>query len=140
MNNMNVLCLDDNRIHLRILTDIVENDGHTVFPATNPEEAFTLLSENSIDCIVADFELTHVKYDGIDFFNEAVRRGYSHSVIFVTSQSDIFERSVLLEGDVRVVLKTRHCQDELSTNLHNCFAKRLKENSGSYVISSAAPL
>lgn len=132
MNNMKVLCVDDNLNHLKMIAELVREKDYEVFTAQNVQTAFDVLKNEEIDCIVTDYDLCDNAYDGIDFYKEAVNRGYNNSVIFITSKTEIFNKSGDLSGDVRVVIKSRSYGQELAANLHNCFAKRLKEVNGSY--------
>lgn len=132
-NRMDVLCLDDNPRHLDIICDVVEEKQHRVWGVQSVPEALKILEEKSIDCIVTDFELPDDNCDGIDFYLETRKRGYKHSVIFITSKQEIMNRTVSLEGDVRVVFKqSERYGRELSANLHNCHCKRVKEETGTY--------
>lgn len=135
MNKMKVLCIDDNEKHLKIITDIVEEEEHQSYSANSVQEAFHILNTEDIDCIIADFTLTGDELNGVELYLKAKEEGYSNYVIFITSSVDILNSTCELDSNVNILMKKSHTyREELEANIQNCFALRVREVSGSYAL------
>ena len=64
-----ILVADDDPIIQRLLTFILELDGHTVHLANDGAEAIALLEENRLDLLVLDLDMP--EYTGLDVLRMA---------------------------------------------------------------------
>jgi two-component system sensor histidine kinase BarA len=62
-----VLLVDDNRINLKLASELIGLWGHQVYEAENALQAMTLYKKESFDLIVLDIQMPEI--DGIDLLN-----------------------------------------------------------------------
>lgn len=55
--NMNVLLIDDDRLTLKALRQMMQSAGHKVYPASNRLNALKKIREEKIDCVVSDVHM-----------------------------------------------------------------------------------
>ncbi len=54
---LKILSVDDNEINLKVLSGLLEKDGHSVTSASSGPEALELLSKDSFDLVLADMQM-----------------------------------------------------------------------------------
>lgn len=55
-----VLCVDDNPLHLCLVTALCETEGYSVICADDPRKAIDLARKSSFDLAILDYELPHM--------------------------------------------------------------------------------
>ena len=55
-----VLCVDDERIGLRVRKIMLESRGYSVLTANNGDEGLKLFDTNHVDVVVLDLSLIHI--------------------------------------------------------------------------------
>ncbi len=64
---MNILVIDDDRMTLKALRQVLTQRGHTVFLASNKLNALKKMKEEAVECIVSDVNLPDTSLP--DLFN-----------------------------------------------------------------------
>jgi len=78
-----VLLLDDDRLMLELLTDMLEQVGvREVFAEASTRRALSTLEERSPDTLICDLALPDM--DGIEFLQAAAARGFNGRVILLS--------------------------------------------------------
>lgn len=62
---LKILSIDDNEINLKVLSGLLEKDGHDVTISTSGKEALELIKDKSFDIILADMRMPQMS--GLDF-------------------------------------------------------------------------
>ncbi len=82
-----VLLLDDELRVLKALERALMSEGFRVWTASEPEAAFQLLGEQTVDVVVSDYRMPHT--DGVTFLKEVRRRKPETRRVLLTGQADI---------------------------------------------------
>ncbi|MEG1190501.1 MAG: response regulator transcription factor [Oscillospiraceae bacterium] len=88
----NLLCVDDDKAILRIITRYFSPLGFSVFTASTSQEALELLKRQPIDCVILDIMLPGV--DGFELC-KAFKGMITAPIIFLTS---LTEREIMYQG------------------------------------------
>ncbi|WP_405156889.1 response regulator transcription factor [Paenibacillus sp. FSL K6-0108] len=100
--NQTILVVDDDRSIVELLRDFLENDHFHVKTACDTEQAWTIIQQHSIDCIVLD-----IMMPGQNGFELCRRiRGESNvPILFLSARSDDVDkiRGLTLGGDDYIV-------------------------------------
>ena len=78
-----VLCVDDEKIALRVRKIILEGHGFRVLTATNGEQGLALLDQHQVDLIVLDYYMPGM--NGGDVAAEVRRRKPEVPIIFLSA-------------------------------------------------------
>jgi DNA-binding NtrC family response regulator len=73
--------------------DIKRKIGGVILTASNGKEALDILSQEDVDVVIADIEMPVM--NGLQFLEEAHRKGYSDVPVIVYTAQGNFERCVL---------------------------------------------
>ena len=57
MNTGRILIVDDNPTNLKLVSDVLECEGHAIFKAKDAEEAQSFIAGNALDLILMDIAL-----------------------------------------------------------------------------------
>ena len=78
-----VLCVDDERIGLRVRKIMLESRGYTVLTATNGDEGLKVFDENHVDVVVLDYYMPGL--NGGDVASEMRRRRPGVPIVFLSA-------------------------------------------------------
>ena len=78
-----VLCVDDERIGLRVRKIMLESRGYTVLTANNGDEGLKLFDENQVDVVVLDYYMPGL--NGGDVASEMRRRRPGVPIVFLSA-------------------------------------------------------
>lgn len=90
----NILTIDDEPAIQRLLSAILQRDGHSAIAASNAREALSKLGQGGIDAVLLDLGLPD--RDGIELIG-AIRAISPAPIIVVTARSDIEEKVAALD-------------------------------------------
>ena len=89
---MNILVVEDDKVLSLLLTRMIERTGHAVIDsAVAGSEAIQKVEKLSPDLILMDIMLED-NIDGIDAMLEIRKRNFVTPVIYITGNSDIYNR------------------------------------------------
>ncbi len=77
-----ILAVDDDRDLLRVIEDVLEDEGYTVLTACNGQEALTILAVSTPDVVLTD--ITMPGLDGLSFADELRRRPSAPPVVLMS--------------------------------------------------------
>lgn len=129
---MNVLCLEDDVFHRKIITKIIAKMNFEAFSTSRVEEAHRILKQEKIDCFVTDYLLKDNDLNGIEFLEKLKAEGFNKPVIFVTSELSVVNYVAEQDEHVMVVIKEDSYYEDLMGALHNVYALWFKEKNGHY--------
>jgi two-component system response regulator FlrC len=95
---MNILLIDDDRMTLKALKQMLFQLGYNVIPAANKLNALNRMKEEQIDCIVSDVNMPDTTVE--DLF-EALRQNSPGTVPIILISSEVSNPSIdstLLKG------------------------------------------
>ena len=78
-----VLCVDDERIGLRVRKIMLESRGYTVLTANSGDEGLRLFDENHVDVVVLDYYMPGL--NGGDVASEMRRRRPGVPIVFLSA-------------------------------------------------------
>jgi CheY-like chemotaxis protein len=78
-----VLCVDDERIGLRVRKIMLESRGYTVLTANSGDEGLRLFDENQVDIVVLDYYMPGL--NGGDVASEMRRRRPDIPIVFLSA-------------------------------------------------------
>jgi len=78
-----VLCVDDERIGLRVRKIMLESRGYTVLTANSGDEGLRLFDENQVDVVVLDYYMPGL--NGGDVASEMRRRRPGVPIVFLSA-------------------------------------------------------
>jgi two-component system, OmpR family, response regulator VanR len=84
---LNILYIEDDKIFIPKIKNILEKSFKSVFIATNGEEALKLFKANNIDLIISDINMP--KMDGLTFLRNLREINNDISFIFLTASQEI---------------------------------------------------
>src|SRR5436190_14435253 len=95
---MNILIAEDNAPSLNLLGDLLQAEGHRVFPATDGVQAWELLQREQIEAIISDILMPRM--DGYQLCEHVRHDRRLHKVVFI-----FYTGSYTSETDERLALK-----------------------------------
>ncbi len=119
----NILAIDDEPAIQRLLSAILQRDGHNAIPASNAREALSKLGQTSIDAILLDLGLPD--RDGIELIG-AIRAISPAPIIVVTARSDIQEKVAALDLGADDYVTKPFDGDELLARLRSALRRNGK--------------
>jgi DNA-binding NtrC family response regulator len=86
-----ILIIDDDRLVLKSLKRLLENEGYVIFCAENSKEAIGCINQTELDLIISDIRMPEVNgielvHNVRDILNEKKQK--SVPIIFITGYSD----------------------------------------------------
>jgi CheY-like chemotaxis protein len=78
-----VLCVDDERIGLRVRKIMLESRGYTVLTASNGDDGLKLFDENHVDIVVLDYYMPGL--NGGEVASEMKRRRPKVPIVFLSA-------------------------------------------------------
>lgn len=123
MKGVEILCIDDNRMHLEVISTVIELSGYTIHSTTSVYEAYELLNKYPIDAIVTDYQMPGC--DGIDFAKLVRKNSFSGLIVILTSDHEVLDRIDSLSGDIQLLLKDGSYTDELRSYINNYCEKKV---------------
>ncbi len=102
--SLNVLVVDDDRMMVKTICDILEISGFNCIKALNASDALELLSTNEIDCVLTDIKMPNM--NGAEFFREIRQRDSEIPVVLMTAyaKNELVDQA-LIEGAMSVLNK-----------------------------------
>ena len=103
-----VLCVDDERIGLRVRKIMLEGHGFNVLTATSGEQGLSLLAENQVDLVILDYYMPGM--NGGEVAAEVRRRNPGIPIIFLSAYFSLppaaleFANAFITKGDPPEVL------------------------------------
>lgn len=89
-----VLCIDDEPAILRLLSVVLEHDGHEAISAASGREAMAMLARGGIDAVLLDLGLPD--RDGLELI-ASIRSQSAIPVIVVSARGDVAEKVAALD-------------------------------------------
>lgn len=83
VHSKTVLCVDDERIGLRVRKIMLESRGYTVLTASNGPEGLKVFAENHVDLVVLDYYMPDV--NGGEVASEMRRRRPDVPIVFLSA-------------------------------------------------------
>ncbi len=102
----NILVVDDNPMNIRLLTEMLKNEGYSVWPAPNGVRALAVLEKHAIDLILLDIKMPDM--DGYQVCEKlkANKKTQSIPVIFISALSQTFDKLKAFEvGGIDYITK-----------------------------------
>ena len=87
-----ILAVDDNTIFLEMLCDVLKENAHDVFTASDGEAALEIFHNNKFDLIICD--LVMPKIDGTALIEKIKRNSPEMKIIAITGMSDILPTTI----------------------------------------------
>lgn len=102
---MNILIIDDEKINIMILEELVQGLGYKTISYEDPLKAMTYLENNEPDIILVDYMMPQM--DGIAFTKEAKKRYPDSIIVMITAAGDntSLKHSALQAGVTDFLLK-----------------------------------
>ncbi len=101
---VHILVVDDDRLMVRTLVDILRIKGYHAHPAHSAQEALEKMEKEKIDCVLSDIRMPGVS--GVELCRAIKERNPLLPVVLMTAYSDDgLIRDGLKEGAIAVLLK-----------------------------------
>lgn len=94
MENIKILVADDDSAIVKLISDSLEDEGFTVIPATNGEEALRKLGEVSVSLLILDIMMP--KVDGLEICRR-IRQQISAPILLLSAKDRELDKVVGLE-------------------------------------------
>ena len=102
----NILVVDDNPINIRLLTEMLKNEGYNVWPSPNGVRALAVLEKHAIDLILLDIKMPDM--DGYEVCKKLKlnKKTQGIPVIFISALSQTFDKLKAFEvGGIDYITK-----------------------------------
>jgi len=88
----NILVVDDNPMNLRLLVEMLKNEGYSVWPAPNGKRALAVLEKHSMDLILLDIRMPDM--DGYAVCEQIKSNNQTQDipVIFISALNETFDK------------------------------------------------
>ena len=100
---LKILIIDDEEIIRKLLTDVLEDEGHEVFCAPNGEKALDEIERLSFDLIFSDVHLP--KMNGVEILRKMKNFNKDLYVVMMDSFPDLLSEMVQEEGALSCIHK-----------------------------------
>src|SRR3984957_9571206 len=84
-----VLLVDDELTMVQMVTEMLRQEGHEVFPCTNSKDAFAALENHNPEIVITDLYLDKTRAHGLDILQKARSMSPPASVIVITAFGSI---------------------------------------------------
>jgi PAS domain S-box-containing protein len=123
MSDKNILIADDEQGILDLLKEILQNEGHRVFLASNGEKAVELAQKHPIDVAILDKKMPQM--DGIEALKQIKDIDQSIEVLIITAYEDLesFNEATVIGRAFDYLLKPFH-REEIIRSIQNALNKR----------------
>ncbi len=129
MENMKVLCCDDDIDHLELISFMVRMERYDVISTTRPQDYLNDFFD--FDVVITDYNMPIC--NGIEFARQIKEIKPDTLIILITNSNMLLhEYSFELSENIKIVFKNKDTKRELTNHLHNHFAKIVYEKNGSY--------
>lgn len=99
-----ILVVEDAWLSRRMMSKVLENDGHTILQATNGREGLEMVRTHNPDCIFLDLLMPEV--DGLDVLKTLQDEGSKIPIVVITADIQQSTRQQCLElGAIAVINK-----------------------------------
>jgi CheY-like chemotaxis protein len=99
-----ILVVEDAWLSRRMMSKVLENDGHTILQATNGREGLEMVSTHNPECIFLDLLMPEV--DGLDVLKTLQDEGSKIPIVVITADIQQSTRQQCLElGAIAVINK-----------------------------------
>ena len=99
-----ILVVEDAWLSRRMMSKVLENDGHTILQATNGREGLEMVRTHNPDCIFLDLLMPEV--DGLDVLKTLQDEGSKIPIVVITADIQQSTRQQCLElGALAVINK-----------------------------------
>ena len=113
----NLLLVDDEEELSESMKELLEDEAHQIFTASNGEEALEILEEYNIHCVVSDIRMPVM--DGLKFIKIARERGHLQPIIFFTGHgTEQLKNEVRKLGAADLLHKPNFLMLELTIRRH----------------------
>ncbi|MDP2643677.1 MAG: sigma-54 dependent transcriptional regulator [Desulfobacterales bacterium] len=82
-----VLCIDDERAIRDLLADVIRQNDHEVYTASNGKDALALISKNNIDIVICDIKMPGLS--GIEVLRQITEISPETIVIMITAYASV---------------------------------------------------
>ncbi len=88
----NILVVDDNPVNIRLLVEMLKNEGYSVWPASNGVRALAVLQKHTIDLILLDIRMPDM--DGYEVCEKIKSNKQTQDipVIFISALNETFDK------------------------------------------------
>ena len=110
----NILVVDDNPMNIRLLTEMLKNEGYNVWPAPSGVRALAVLEKHAIDLILLDIKMPDM--DGYEVCEKLKlnKKTQGIPVIFISALSQTFDKLKAFEvGGIDYITKPFEEQEVL---------------------------
>ncbi|MDH5424191.1 MAG: response regulator [Gammaproteobacteria bacterium] len=90
-----VLCVDDALVMRRLLKQILENQGHTVFTAADGNEAMAIARDETVDLVLCDVNMPNMSGTSLVPKLRRLETYKSTPIVMVTTESDGYKKEKL---------------------------------------------
>lgn len=116
---LKILVAEDSVVVREFVLDLLGYWGYEVAPASNKEEAFSILETESIDVVLTDLEMPKPS-DGLEVTKASKRADRKRPVIVSSAQIDTNTRKLLDEAGADEFLPKPYDSAELKESLDRC--------------------
>lgn len=108
----NLLLVDDEPALSENMKELLEEEAHEIYTATNGRDALEIIQNYKIDCVISDIRMPIM--DGIKFLKNTRERGYEMPFIFYSGHgSDQLKRELTAMGALDLLTKPNYANLEL---------------------------
>ncbi len=132
MRKLNVLCCDDNALHLKLIEGIVKGSGHNTKSVTS----FYLVKEEDYNCDVFITDYVMEGVNGLEFA-KIIKQKKPKSLVIIISDSNplLGKMDFEIDDNVKIVFKGEDASDCIKSLLHTfCAEKTYRENNSYKVV------
>ena len=90
-----ILCIDDALVMRRLLKQILENMGHTVFTAEDGEQAMEIARKEPVDLVLSDVNMPNMSGTSLVPKLRRLDTYKSTPIVMVTTESDGYKKDKL---------------------------------------------
>lgn len=135
---MKILAVDDNRMYLRLIRQMLEALGHDVVDISSPIDALTLLDmdEMQYDLIFTDIDMNHINGDE---FAKIVKQTKAMPIIALSATIDFVDEDTMqyFDGFLRKPVRLREIKDMLDNKTYIKDNVEVKDNADNQKISQS---
>jgi signal transduction histidine kinase/CheY-like chemotaxis protein len=97
--HLNILVAEDNAINRRLVTKLLESEGHTATPAVNGKQAVQLFAAGKFDLVLMDLEMPEMDgFEATELIRAGEPRGSRVPIYALTAHSQTGDRERCIAG------------------------------------------